>query len=203
MMLPVPALAGDSKADILSFSSNGSPQFAYKSQTGHCYWDVCFCPACINDHSTDDQPDQPKKISSGKKLKKRYQNGDKQIGTLGQPSGKFDFLVTYSPPPRTDGQIIPTGWEEDTDDHPRSSPSPPKMTPSVALPQICMMSPANYEEEFPPLQPATTNDGIETRQPKVLNSRTVEPDGTFKRVAPAEAVLNWQSENLIAQNKVL
>ncbi|GMN67565.1 hypothetical protein TIFTF001_036628, partial [Ficus carica] len=66
-----------------------------------------------------------------------------------------------------------------------------------------MMSPANYEEDFPPLQPATTSDGIETRQPKVLNSRTVEPDGTFKRVAPAEAILNWQSENLIAQNKVL
>ncbi|GMN28397.1 hypothetical protein TIFTF001_047885, partial [Ficus carica] len=66
-----------------------------------------------------------------------------------------------------------------------------------------MISPANYEEDFPPLQPATTSDGIETRQPKVLNSRTVEPDGTIKRVTPAEAVLNWQSENLIAQNKVL
>ncbi|GMN64947.1 hypothetical protein TIFTF001_034014 [Ficus carica] len=198
MMLPVPAPAGDSKADILSFSSSGSPQFAYKSQTGHCFWDVCFCPACINDHSNDDQPDRPKKTSSGKK---RSNN--------------------------------PTGWEGDTDDHPRSLPppqSPPKVppvlpcykqaqkylrrtgqppitpmqiSPPVALPQICMMSPANYEEDFPPLQPATTNDGIETRQPKVLNSRTVETDGTFKRVAPAEAVLNWQSENLIAQNKVL
>ncbi|GMN26540.1 hypothetical protein TIFTF001_040875 [Ficus carica] len=191
-----------------------------------------FCPACINDHSNDDHHDRPKKISSGKKLKKRHQHGDKQVGTLGQPSGKFDFLVTYSPPPRTDGPIIPTGWEEDPDDHPRSSspPSPPEvppvlpcykqaqkylrrtgqqpitpiqMTPPTALPQICMMFSANYEEDFPPLQPATTNDGIETRQPKVLNSRTVEPDGTVKRVAPAEAVLNWQSENLIAQNKVL
>ncbi|GMN61755.1 hypothetical protein TIFTF001_030839 [Ficus carica] len=50
---------------------------------------------------------------------------------------------------------------------------------------------------------ATTSDGTETRQPKVLNSRTVEPDGTSKRVTPAEAVLNWQTENLIAQNKVL
>ncbi|GMN21490.1 hypothetical protein TIFTF001_047286 [Ficus carica] len=230
MMLP--AHAGYNKADILSFSSSGSPQFAFKSQTGHCYWDVCFCPACINDHSNDDHPDRPKKLSSGKKLKKRHQDGDKQVGTLGQPSGKFDFLVTYSPPPRTDGPIIPTGWEEDPDDHPRSS-SPPsplevppvlpcykqaqkylrrtgqqpitpiQMTPPMALPQICIMSPANYEEDFPPLQPATTNDGIETRQPKVLNSRTVEPDGTVKRVALAEAVLNWQSENLIAQNKVL
>ncbi|GMN51362.1 hypothetical protein TIFTF001_020515 [Ficus carica] len=66
-----------------------------------------------------------------------------------------------------------------------------------------MMSPANYEEDFPLLQLATTSDGTETRQPKVLNSKTIEPDGTSKRVAPAEAVLNWQSENLIAQNKVL
>ncbi|GMN75331.1 hypothetical protein TIFTF001_056834 [Ficus carica] len=180
MMLPVPAPAGDSKADILSFSSSGSPQFAYKSQTGHCFWDVCFCPDCIKDgYSMDDQPDRPRKISSGKKLKKKYQDGDKHVGTLGQPSEKFDFLVRYSPPPRTDGPIIPTGWNEDTDDHPRSSPQPPSppqappMTPPVALPQICMMSPANYEEDFPPLQPATTSDGIETRQPKVLNSRTV------------------------------
>ncbi|GMN19044.1 hypothetical protein TIFTF001_049884 [Ficus carica] len=233
MMIPVPAPAEDSKADILSFSSNGSPQYAYKSKTEHCFWDVCFCQDCIKDHTTDDQPDRPKKISSGKKLKKRYQGGDKHVSTLGQPSGKFDFLVTYSPPPRTDGPIIPTGWNEDPDDHPRSLPPPPsppkvppvlpcykqaqkylqrtgqqpiapmQMTPPVALPQICMMSPANYEEDYPPLQPATTSDGIETRQPKVLNSRTVEPDGTFKRVAPAEAVLNWQSENLIAQNKVL
>ncbi|GMN49672.1 hypothetical protein TIFTF001_018844 [Ficus carica] len=220
------------KADILFFSTNGSPQFAFKSQTGHCYWDVCFCSACINDHNNDDQPDRPKKISSGKKLKKRHQDGDKQVGTLGQPSGKFDFLVTYSSLPRTDGPIIPIGWEEHPDDHPKSPspPSPPEipsvlpcykqaqkylrrtgqqpitpmqMTPPMTLPQICMMSPVNYEEDFPPLQPATTNDGIEIRQPKVLNSRTVEPDGTFKRVASVEAVLNWQSENLIAQNKVL
>ncbi|GMN72833.1 hypothetical protein TIFTF001_055283, partial [Ficus carica] len=55
-----------------------------------------------------------------------------------------------------------------------------QMTPPMALPQICMMSPANYKEDFPPLQPATTND-----------------------VAIAEAVLNWQSENLIAQNKTI
>ncbi|GMN65887.1 hypothetical protein TIFTF001_034955 [Ficus carica] len=148
------------------------------------------------------------------------------------PDSIYDAPFTYSPPPRTDGPIIPTEWEEDPDDHPRSSspPSPPEtppvlpcykqaqkylqrtgqqpiipmqMTPSMALPQICMMSPANYEEDFPPLQRATTNDGIETRQPKVLNSRTVELDGTFKRVAPAEAVLNWQSKNLIAQNKTI
>ncbi|GMN60041.1 hypothetical protein TIFTF001_029130 [Ficus carica] len=80
---------------------------------------------------------------------------------------------------------------------------PMQITPPMALPQICMVSPANYEKDFPPLQPATTNDGIETRQPKVFNSRTVEPDETFKRVAPAEVVLNWQSENLIAQNKTI
>ncbi|GMN51363.1 hypothetical protein TIFTF001_020519 [Ficus carica] len=127
----VPVHADYDKADILSFGSNGSPQFASISQTGHCYWDVCFCPACIEDHINDGYSDRPKKISSGKKLKKRFQDGDKQVGTLGQPSGKFDFLVTYSPSPRTDGPIIPTGWEEDLEDHPRNSspPSPPNIAP--------------------------------------------------------------------------
>ncbi|GMN62562.1 hypothetical protein TIFTF001_031655 [Ficus carica] len=71
----------------------------------------------------------------------------------------------------------------------------------MVLPQVHMMSAIPYEEEFPPLQ-TLTKEGS-TQQPKILNPRAVEPDGSTKKIGPAEAVLNWQSENLIAQNKVL
>ena len=47
------------------------------------------------------------------------------------------------------------------------------------------------------------SDGTKTRQPKVLNPKTIDPDETSKKVSPAKAVMNWQSENLIVQNKVL
>ena len=72
----------------------------------------------------------------------------------------------------------------------------------MALPQVHMMSSISYDEDFPLLQPATTINGTERRQPKVYNPKIVEPDETPKKVSPAKAVLNWQSENLIAQNKV-
>ncbi|GMN57095.1 hypothetical protein TIFTF001_026195 [Ficus carica] len=187
--------------EILSFKSDGNPHYANRSQTG-------------------------------RKLKQQCEDGYKHVGTLGQPLGKFDFLVKYSAPPRTTGPIIPTRWDDGLDDLPREPPTPPSppiippvlpcykqaqkylqkqgqqlLSPcnpvsQMVLPQVHMMSPAaSYEEEFPPLR-AITKDGS-TQQPKMLNPRTVEPDGTIKKISPAEAVMNWQSENLIVQNKVL
>jgi hypothetical protein len=44
-----------------------------------------------------DSPKQKRK-SFGKKLKARYNQRDRTIDTLGQPSGKFDYLVNYTPP---------------------------------------------------------------------------------------------------------
>ncbi|GMN70487.1 hypothetical protein TIFTF001_039528 [Ficus carica] len=160
----------------------------------------------------------------------QLRDGHKHAGTLGQPSRKFDYIVKYSPPPRIDKPIVPTGWNYGPNDYLRRSPPPPSppvslpvlpcykqaqknlqkqgqqlfgpcnSVPQMVRPQIHMMSPVTYEEEFPPLQ-TTTKDGS-TQQPNVLNPRTVEPDGTTKKLSSTEAVLNWQSENLIAQNKV-
>ena len=70
--------------------------------TGHKYWDVCDCPDCTN--TPDDE--EPKKSSPGKKLKQRLAKEDKQIGLLGRPSGKFDYIVKYSPPEHQ-GQDLP------------------------------------------------------------------------------------------------
>ncbi|GMN19077.1 hypothetical protein TIFTF001_049887 [Ficus carica] len=167
------------------------------------------CSGCIKDSQEDDFPIYPKKISSEKKLKQQLRDGHKHVGTLGQPSGKFDYIVKYSPPLRIDEPIVPTGWNDGPDDHLRRSPpplsppvSPPLLPfPQMVLPQIHMTSLVTYEEKFPSPQ-TTTKDGS-TQQPKVLNLRTVEPDGTTKKLSPAKAVLNWQLENLITQNKVL
>ena len=68
-----------------------------------------------------------------------------------------------------------------------------------------MSSSENYDQDFPPLRKYDTIDdkGITSHQPKILNLLVKEADGTPRRVSPAEEVLNWQSENLIAQNKIL
>jgi len=44
-----------------------------------------------------DSPKQKRK-SFGKKLKDRYNQGDRTVDTSGQPSRKFDYLVKYTPP---------------------------------------------------------------------------------------------------------
>ena len=90
------------KAEVLAFQDNGSPVYAFQTATGYKYWDVCDCPDCTK--TPDDE--EPKKSSPGKKLKQRLAKGDKQIGLLGQPSGKFDYIVKYSPPEHQ-GQDLP------------------------------------------------------------------------------------------------
>ena len=79
-------------------------------------------------------------------------------------------------------------------------------TPIQTIPQICMMSSSeSYDHDFPPLKKYETSDenGTSSQQPKILNPTIKDADGTPKKISPAEEVLNWQSENLIAQNKIL
>lgn len=38
---------------------------------------------------------------------------------------------------------------------------------------------------------------------KISDPGTIQPDSLVKQVSPAEAVLNWQLENAVAQNKIL
>ena len=85
--LPVP---------VESFSKDGRPVYSF-SQDNHVFWDICNCESCCNEDLEPDSPKQ-KRNSSGQKLKVRYNQGDRTIDTLGQPSGKFDYLVNYTPP---------------------------------------------------------------------------------------------------------
>ena len=77
----------------------------------------------------------------------------------------------------------------------------PALALTQAIPQICKMSSTeSYDQDFPPLQKYDKTDerGTSSHQPKIYNSTTKEADGTPKRVSPAEEVLNWQFEYLVA-----
>ncbi|KAJ0106217.1 hypothetical protein Patl1_18553 [Pistacia atlantica] len=56
-------------------------------------------------------------------------------------------------------------------------------------------------ESFPPLTPFTTDNTTHTW--KVKNPTAVDPAGTPIKLSPAETVLNWQSQNVVAQNSCL
>ena len=87
-------------------------------------------------------------------------------------------------------------------DHDEPFPSP-SLVPML-IPQICMFSfVSSYDEEFPKLISFTDKIWTTSHQPKVPNPTTREADGSTKKVSPAETVLNWQTENIVAQNKAL
>ena len=56
---------------------------------------------------------------------------------------------------------------------------------------------SNYDTNFPSLQETAT------QQPKVVPSKVIQPDGSTPKLSQAEAVLNWQTENALAQNKTM
>ena len=48
-----------------------------------------------------------KRKSSGKTLKDIYNQRDRTVDTLGQPPGKFDYLVKYTPPSWATPEPVP------------------------------------------------------------------------------------------------
>ncbi|KAF4375467.1 hypothetical protein F8388_024126 [Cannabis sativa] len=182
-------------AEISSFDKNGSPIYAFKSTSGHIYWDICNCFDCT---TSNEQEEAPKKKSAGKKLKKNWENGQKDIGPLGEPSGKFDYLVKYSSKPILHEEIQPTGWECDDDEH---KPLLPCYKPKKSKPHLFMLK--GSKDKFPLPCSFMDETGKITHQPKVLNLNIREADGTLKKITPAEAALNWQTDNMLAQNKTL
>ena len=45
----------------------------------------------------DDESPRQQRKSSSKKLKDRYNQGDRTIDSLGKPFGKLDYLIKYTP----------------------------------------------------------------------------------------------------------
>ena len=81
---------------VESFSKNGLLVYSF-AQDNHVFWDTCTCDSYCNPDIEADSPKQKRK-SSNKTLKATYNQGDITIDTLGQPFGKFDYLVKYTPP---------------------------------------------------------------------------------------------------------
>ena len=68
-----------------------------------------------------------------------------------------------------------------------------------------MSSSENYDQDFPPLRKydITDDKSVSSHQPKILNPPIKDDGRTPRIVSPIEEVLNWQYEDLIAQNKIL
>ena len=104
----------------------------------------------------------------------RYDKGDPIIGFLGEPSGKFDYYVKFTPPTKSKVPIIPTGCDTDSEDElfPPKPPSrskstqqwipKPSLVPILPLrcPTIAIVQPftstSQYQQDFPPLSPGKT-----------------------------------------------
>nr|GEU46858.1 hypothetical protein [Tanacetum cinerariifolium] len=154
----------------------------------HIWWDVFNCESCLDEAAKiDDDEDLPRKRkSSQQKLKRRYEKGDPTVGLLREPSGKFDYYVLY---PKAEPNQPPS---------PRQPPSPHK-PPS---PPPHKLSPYNQKALSILYQDSPTKDK-ELIFSLIKNPMTIGPTGHANTIRLAEATLNWQSENAVAQNKVL
>ncbi|KAL2486357.1 hypothetical protein Adt_31113 [Abeliophyllum distichum] len=132
---------------IYVFDSEENPIYV-QSEDGHMNWDISSCQKCTRGSRSTRSPSQ----SSQRKLQMAYEQSSPHVGLLGEPSGKFDYFVTYTPPPSTDERIIPTGWTDDDDDdhyqwHKKWDLDDNNTESSVPINMFHPPSP----EEFPPL----------------------------------------------------
>lgn len=168
-----------------------------------------------------------KKRSPQQILQDRYEAGDPKVGLLEEPSGKFDFYVLY---PKKNQQLPPSIPPDDWGHKPPSppplmTPTPPILSPYyqkaltclyqakptkpiAPAPQIldcCMFSPSSstYNEHFPTLEEFELPQQNTKHSWKIKTPARKNPDGTSKRIFPAEASLNWQAENAVKQNQIL
>ncbi|KAL8233836.1 hypothetical protein R6Q59_019936 [Mikania micrantha] len=132
----------------------------------HCSYDVCNCDECLEDaYKVEYDEDHPKKKKgSQNKLKKRFENGDPNIG-----------LLDITPKQPENGCYV--------------------ITPSVSSP--------DYQIEFPPLTPFEITQQKAKHNWKIESSTIIGPNGASSSTNAAEATLNWQSENAVAQNQAL
>ncbi|KAL4333562.1 hypothetical protein GQ457_07G041620 [Hibiscus cannabinus] len=168
-----------------------------------------------------------KKNSIHSQLYQRWKNGDTTVGPLGEDNGKFVFLVDYGPR-RKERDLVP----EDVTPKPPPPADPPeppsyrkavptkpvqpcykkiqkwiKKNPTIQKesiqdlqgePQrICMFNPtdSSYNKNFPSLEEFTEKEFRHI--PKIPTQLHGE------KISAAEATLNWQTENALAQNATL
>ncbi|KAG8478431.1 hypothetical protein CXB51_028256 [Gossypium anomalum] len=169
--------------------------------------------------------------SSQSEFYKRWMEGDPSIGPLGEDNGKFVYLVDYSagkpPPPKPEPQLCKP--QPPPSQPPPKNPFPqpcykkiskwvkknlnfltppvnhfPPTNPLPEIPVVSMIRPTSsekYEENFPPLEEFSKKNY--THAPKIPSKIQPEISGAKTTISAAEATLNWQTENALAQNHVL
>ncbi|KAK5813620.1 hypothetical protein PVK06_029071 [Gossypium arboreum] len=199
--------SGPERSLIESFSADGKPLYMFKDPvTGHGPWALnCSCELCTDDRLAawidcmDITASKPGKRKKKKNLTqdefyKIWINRDPDIGPLGEDNGKYVYLVDYSSHkslPNT--KVLP---------EPCKPPSPPP-------PKSSTQSPANTSKKSKPfLQPCykKINKWVK-KNPDFLAPQkpisTTDISDAPTKITAAEATLNWQTENAIAQNHVL
>ncbi|KAJ6927545.1 hypothetical protein NC651_011556 [Populus alba x Populus x berolinensis] len=91
---------------IESFSKDDLPVYSF-SLDSHVFLNICNYDSCCNLDMDNSSPRQKRK-SLGKKLKDMYNQGDRIVDALGQPFGKFNYLVKYTPPSWATPKPVPT-----------------------------------------------------------------------------------------------
>ncbi|KAM7480902.1 hypothetical protein LguiB_005485 [Lonicera macranthoides] len=241
--LPTDPILRNEPMAILYFDKYGTPVYQGKDETGHIWYDTCYCDACEElayENALD--PKELKKyrkkkagkpLTSQEILQERYEAGDTTVDLLGEPSGKFEYYVTYgdepspTPPPEIPSCQPPP---------PPAKPEPPKPTPQRLSPytQKALKALGRPYRQYQPVSPPTSTqqpkpdpiscylmsqepsdhnfpppkdfDNLSTQTShkwKIPNPTSIGSDGQVKKLTAAEAALNWQAENALAQNKVL
>ncbi|KAK0607802.1 hypothetical protein LWI29_020769 [Acer saccharum] len=171
---------------IHSFEADGSPIYTDKIR-GHFIWDVdpdmcdadCICRRCLKDIS-------PRSCKSWPKPHKPGHPDSPWIGLhpiKKKPLPIYDRALQIL---RSEG-LLPS--------------QPDYAAPTLPPPVPCYMT-SDYDCDFPPLEPSSNQEKTRFSKPFV-QSTEVQPDGSFKQPSQAEQVLNWQSHNARAQNRVL
>ncbi|KAK8481276.1 hypothetical protein V6N11_031157 [Hibiscus sabdariffa] len=165
-----------------------------------------------------------KKRSVHSDLYKRWKSRDSTVGPLDEDDGRFVFLVDYGPKPPNTAQI-PLSTSSTTFNQPPPPPKSHKPKPKhPVLPcykkiqkwikknpqskmdplpdetsssEVFMFHPTNssYDTDFPPLE--------EFMEKEYKHVPKIPSPLVGGKTSAAESTLNWQTENAIAQNKVL
>ncbi|KAK8515574.1 hypothetical protein V6N12_075610 [Hibiscus sabdariffa] len=193
----------------------------------------CSCEQCVEEdfvqeieggYHTSYNPHKKKKNrkknSIHSQLYQRWKNGDPTVGPLGEDNGKFIFLVDYGPKrkeetPKKAPQIPPPNstpppsYKKKKPVQPvqpcykkiqkwiKKNPVIQKEVSQTNTQSICMFTPtgSSYNKDFPPLEEFTEKEFRHI--PKIPTQLHGE------KISAAEATLNWQTENALAQNATL
>nr|GEY05331.1 putative zinc finger, CCHC-type [Tanacetum cinerariifolium] len=176
----------------------------------HTWWDVCNCEGCLDEAAKidDDDEDLPKKRkSSQRKLKRRYEKEEPtQPPSPRQPPSLRKPPSPNKPPSPPPHKLSPYNQKALSIFHQDSPTKDKELTLSPVFPinkdPSCSYS-QKYEQEFPALTAFEQLDSRTKHDWKIKNPTTIGPTGHANTINPAEATLNWKSENVVAQNKVL